>query len=145
MSREETRLTEIGEIVECFAQSPYYLDRSIFLLKNSVIPAINNGKYLPWFGKGKKLLGVVTYAFLTDEEKENNEFDGDEVFARNSGDNLHFCQFVCNGSKRDVLKFVRFIQKSLSHQYPDIPIATGTRKKNGSSRPELWFRKEVAL
>lgn len=129
-------------ITNLFKADEYYKSKPIFLLENSVFPALKNDKYVV-YKPGKEIKGICTYAFLTDEEIQKNEFDGDEVFARDEGQNLHFCQFICHAPKREVFKFVRTIQRILSDKYPDYATASGIRKKSGSMRPELWFRKDL--
>lgn len=135
-------LDTVEGITNLFKIDEYYKSKPIFLLANSVFPALKNDKYVT-YKSGSEIKGLCTYAFLTNEEIATNEFDGETVFARNEGSNLHFCQFLCHGTKREVFKFVREIQRTLSEKYPDHMNASGTRKKSGSTRPELWFRKDL--
>ena len=101
-------------MAELFARDAYYKQRPISLLSNSVFPALEHKKWLARFSKDKSLTGFCSYAFLKASEIETNRFDGKEAFSRKDGEVLHICQFVCEGDKREVFSFVRYIHESLS-------------------------------
>ena len=126
------------EATEMFSKDAHYMSKPLSVLRNSIFPALENGKYITWPVKGKSI-GFCTYAFLTDNEVNENSFF-ETAFSRENGDNLHICNFVCNGTRSDIFSFVRHIQKTLSSKYPDKPFASAVRKKNGSQRPAKYVK-----
>lgn len=138
-----TSIVEMKSLAaDLFANDPYYADRGKSWIETDIFPAIENDKYIAVI-KSKKLSAFVSYAFLTEQEVLENNFNTSVVFKRKSGDVLHVCQFICREGKRSVYSFVKHIHKSLSKKYPTALIATSKRKRNGTERPQLWFRKDA--
>lgn len=133
----------VGEVTLLFCKDDFYRQRKVFSIANVTVPALINDKYKVWI-KDSELVGFCTYAFLTEQEIEENKFNGFEVFARTDGEKLHFTQFVCLAGRKETFKFVRQIQKELSQQYKKKRLASGLRVRlDGSTRPEKWFRKDT--
>ena len=69
-------------------------------------------------------------------------WDGDEVYSRDVGGVLFFPKFQCRQGRREVIRFIREIQRVLSGRYPDVETAGGLRVyADGSERDEKWHRK----
>ena len=135
------RLAIVGEVAELFARDAYYKKKPISLLSNSIFPALDHGKWLARFSEDKSLTGFCSYAFLKASEIEENKFEGKEAFSRKDGEVLHICQFVCDGDKREVFSFVRYIQETLSKKYPERPFASARRLGSGTHRPAKYVKK----
>jgi hypothetical protein len=131
------------QAADLFRNDPYYSDNGSGWLARNIFVPIEYDKSIS-FIRDNKLLGLVTYAFLTEEEIKEDSINAVEVFKRDGGGQLHFCQFLCRTGRQDVLDFVRHITKTLSKKYPDAKTATAFRKHtNGSQRPSVWFRKDA--
>lgn len=133
----------VAQVTHLFCSDAYYRRRPLFVFANSVLPAIRHGKYIADLEDGR-IIGFMSYCFLTNEEYEANKWDGEEVFARDSGDILYFSQFCFVGPKRKMVEFVRNIRKEMSRMFPELKTAKSHRVRlDGSMRPERWYRKDT--
>ena len=115
-------------------------------IKNSIYYAVKHDKYMLHFKKGStplECIGFCTWGFFRREEIDNRHWHGDNVYSRMAGEVLYFPMFYCDGGAKEVLKFIRNIQKFFYIHYPDIAKAEGWKmNKDHSMRKELWFRKK---
>ena len=118
-------------------------------IKNSIYYAVKHDKYMLHFKKGStplECIGFCTWGFFRREEIDNRHWHGDNVYSRMAdlpSEILYFPMFYCDGGAKEVLKFIRNIQKFFYIHYPDIATAEGWKmNKDHSMRKELWFRKK---
>ena len=118
-------------------------------IKNSIYYAVKHDKYMLHFKKGStplECIGFCTWGFFRREEIDTRHWHGDNVYSRMAdepGEVLYFPMFYCEGGAKEVLKFIRNIQKFFCIHYPDIATAEGWKmNKDHSMRKELWFRKK---
>jgi hypothetical protein len=132
----------LGEICELYAGSDYFCKSKIFCFKNVLIPALKYDRYFIWREESGRLTGFCAYAFLSQEEIDDDIFNGEEVFQRTGSGIPHFCHFVCETGAKDVRRFISHIRGELSRIYPEDIYASGTRVyPSGKTRPERWIRK----
>jgi len=97
-----------GRMCVLLDSAPMYRDQCIRNLGYRFIPAVQHGRVRYYF-RGDSLTGFVTWAYLTHEEADTGEYDGDEVFARKSGDRLWVMDMVAQDSVlyicRDLYKY----------------------------------------
>ena len=130
-----------GRVMELVYLDPYYSDKTTGSHRNSIYSAVKHGKLLCHW-RDEELLGFCTYGFFTQEELDLDYWSGDEVYSRERGDVLYFPKFQCRAGRREVIKFIREIQRTLSELYPGIETARGLRVyPEGHVRNELWPRK----
>lgn len=132
----------VSQVTHLFCADPFYRRRSMFILANAVLPAIKYGKYLVDEAEGR-IRGFVSYALLTYDEAAQNLWDGDEVSRRDSADVVCLTQFVFDGPRRDMVAFVRRVQRELSKLFPTLKAAHADRvRPDGSKRPAIMYRKD---
>ena len=133
----------VAQVTHLFCADEYYRRRPLFTFANSVLPAIRHGKYIADLEEGR-VIGFMSYCFLTDEEYRTGAWDGEEVFAREDGDVLYFSQFCFVGPRPKMIEFVRNIQREMSRMFPKLSKARSHRVRlDGSMRPEKWYRKDT--
>ena len=69
------------QAADLFRSDPYYKDNSYSWIARNVFLPIEYGKAIS-FIRDNKLRGLVTYAFLTEEEIKENRIDALKVFQR---------------------------------------------------------------
>jgi hemolysin-activating ACP:hemolysin acyltransferase len=131
----------LGRVMSLVLNDNYYKNHSVLNVKNSVYRAIEHDKCFVHRVDGE-VVGYCTWGFFTRVEIDNDLWDGDEVFARSSGEVLFFPKFQCRAGRREVTSFIRSIQKHLSDNHQNIATAEGLRLyPDGSKRDEKWHRK----
>jgi hemolysin-activating ACP:hemolysin acyltransferase len=94
-----------GEVMELVHLDPYWGGVKTSSHTNSIYYAVKHGKCFVHHN-GHKLLGFCTYGFFTRDEIEQDLWDGDEVYSRQSGEVLYFPKFQCRAGRKEVLRFV---------------------------------------
>lgn len=130
----------LGQVMELVLRDRFYDKTTIWQNRNSIYYAVKHDKIL-LHKRGEDLIGFATYGFFTEKELELDSWNGDEVYSREEGI-LFFPKFQCRAGRREVIKFIRDIQKFMFKHYPDVEIGKGLRVyPNGSTRDEKWHRK----
>ena len=130
----------LGQVMELVLRDRFYDKTTLWQNRNSIYYAVKHGKIL-LHKRGEDLIGFATYGFFTEKELELDSWNGDEVYSREEGI-LFFPKFQCRAGRREVIKFIRGIQKFMFKHYPDVEIGKGLRVyPNGSTRNEKWHRK----
>ncbi len=130
----------LGQVMELVLRDRFYDKTTLWQNRNSIYYAVKHGKIL-LHKRGEDLIGFATYGFFTEKELELDSWNGDEVYSREEGV-LFFPKFQCRAGRREVIKFIRGIQKFMFKHYPDVEIGKGLRVyPNGSTRDEKWHRK----
>ena len=139
----------LGKLMGFVLQCDKFQHWKAWEIKNSIYYAVKHDKYMLHFKKGStplKCIGFCTWGFFRREEIDNRHWHGDNVYSRMAdkpGEVLYFPMFYCDGGAKEVLKFIRNIQKFFYIHYPDIATAEGWKmNKDHSMRKELWFRKK---
>ena len=91
-----------------------------------LLPALDSGQ-IKLFYRDDKCVGLVTWAFMTEEEFDTREYDGSEIFSRDSGDLLVVIDMIAPGGRSDVLWISRSMQKYLHSCYPGVSKIFGHR------------------
>jgi hemolysin-activating ACP:hemolysin acyltransferase len=132
-----------GEVMELVHLDPYYADVTTGFHTNSIYYAVKHDKCLVHHD-GHRLLGFCTYGFFAQEELDSRTWCGNEVYSRESGEVLYFPKFQCRAGRREVARFIRRIQGTLSNKYPGVCGAAGLRVyPDGQMRAEKWPRKST--
>jgi len=98
-----------------------------------LLPAIKSDQIRLFYRDGE-CVGLVTWAFMTDEEFETRQYSGEEIFSRRSGDVLVFVDMIAPYGRRDVFWMCRELRKQFWIHYPFLKGAMAHRgKRNG------WF------
>lgn len=130
-----------GRVMELIHLDPYYAKTTTADHTNSIYFAIKHDKLLGQISDGR-LVGFCTYGFFTQKEIETDKWNGDDVYSRNEGEVLYFPKFQCRAGRKEVIRFIRNIQKMFAERYPEIEIAGGLRVyPDGRVRTEKWHRK----
>ena len=130
----------LGQVMELVLRDRFYDKTTLWQNRNSIYYAVKHGKIL-LHKRGEDLIGFATYGFFTEKELELDSWNGDDVYSREEGI-LFFPKFQCRAGRREVIKFIRGIQKFMFKHYPDVEIGKGLRVyPNGSTRDEKWHRK----
>lgn len=131
----------LGQVMGLILTDEFYSGSLVHGTRNSVYYAIKHGKCLVHRVDGN-VVGYCTWGFFTEEELSLDCWDGDEVYSRDVGGVLFFPKFQCRQGRREVIRFIREIQRVLSGRYPDVETAGGLRVyADGSERDEKWHRK----
>ena len=67
-----------------------------------LLPAIENEQIRLFYRDGK-CVGLITWAFMTEEEFETRNYSGVEIFARRDGEIMVFIDMIAPHGKNDVL------------------------------------------
>ena len=130
-----------GRIMELVHLDPFWGSTRTSSHTNSIYYAVKHGKVLVHFA-GDRLVGFCTYGFFTEKELEGDNWFGEEVYSRKTGDVLFFPKFQCRAGRREVIRFIRDIQGYMYESYPGVETAGGLRVyPEGRRRSELWHRK----
>ena len=133
----------LGRVMELVHLDRFYAKKSTWENRNAVYYAVKHGKVLTHWD-GDNLVGYCSYGFFTRDELDKDLWNGDEVYARDTGDILYFPKFQCRHGKREVIKFIRNIQQHMFNNYPDVHTAEGLRVYPiGRTRNEKWHRKSA--
>ena len=83
-----------------------------------LLPAIANDQ-LRLFYRDDECVGLITWAFMTNDEFETRVYDGAEIFGRDDGDKMVFVDMIAPHGKNDVLWMCKEMRKqfycSVSH------------------------------
>ena len=133
----------LGRVMELVHLDRFYAKKLTWENRNAVYYAVKHGKVLTHWD-GDNLVGYCSYGFFTRDELDKDLWNGDEVYARDTGDILYFPKFQCRHGKREVIKFIRNIQQHMFNNYPDVHTAEGLRVYPiGRTRNEKWYRKSA--
>ena len=134
----------LGKVMTLVLNDDYYEKSTVWGTKNSILNAVKHNKCLIWENSKKEVTGYVTYGFLTQKEIDTDLWNGDEMYARNEGEVLYFPKFQCRAGRRELIKFIRYIQKYIFKHYPHIATAGGLRVyPDGRKRNEKWHRRKL--
>lgn len=92
-----------------------------------LIPALDSGKYRVYWDVADVPRGFVSWAFLTREEFESGDYDGREVFQRESGDLFVVMDMIAPYGQNDVLLISRDLRKTFKRLYPDVETVVARR------------------
>ncbi len=84
-----------------------------------LLPAIANERVRLFYRDGE-CVGLITWAFMTDDEFDSREYVGAEIFARDDGDKLVFVDMIAPQGKSDVLWMCKEMRKQFWSQYPNV-------------------------
>ena len=134
----------LGKCMEFVLQCDKFQHWKTWELQNAIGYAAKYGKILTHFRTANKQLeciGFCTWGFFRREEIDTRHWHGDNVYSRMAdlpGEVLYFPMFYCDGGAKEVLKFIRNIQKFIYIHYPDIAKAEGWRDYgNGQKRKSI--------
>lgn len=99
-----------------------------------LIPAIDNEQIRLFYRDGK-CVGLVTWAFMTEEEFETRDYSGVEVFARRDGEIMVVIDMIAPHGKNDVLWISKEMRKHFYTHYPDVKDVRAHRGKRDGSFP----------
>ena len=134
----------LGKLMGFVLQCDKFQHWKAWEIKNSIYYAVKHDKYMLHFKKGStplECIGFCTWGFFRREEIDTRHWHGDNVYSRMAdepGEVLYFPMFYCEGGAKEVLKFIRNIQKFIYIHYPDIAKAEGWRDySNGQKRKSI--------
>ena len=97
-----------------------------------LLPAIENEQIRLFYRDGE-CVGLITWAFFTQEEFDSREYSGEEIFARKDGEVMVFVDMIAPRGRNDVLWMCKEMRKQFYTQYPDVKDVRAHRgKRNGS-------------
>ena len=99
-----------------------------------LLPAIENEQIRLFYRDGK-CVGLITWAFMTEEEFETRNYSGVEIFARRDGEIMVFIDMIAPHGKNDVLWMCKEMRKQFYTQYPDVKDVRAHRGKRDGSFP----------
>ena len=99
-----------------------------------LLPAIDN-EQIRLFYRGDKCVGLITWAFMTEEEFDTRDYSGVEIFARRDGEIMVFIDMIAPHGKNDVLWMCKEMRKQFYTQYPDVKDVRAHRGKRDGSFP----------
>ena len=99
-----------------------------------LLPAISNDQIRLFYRDGE-CVGLITWAFMTDEEFDSRIYDGEEIFSRRSGDCLVFVDMIAPKGKSDVLWMCKEMRKQFYVQYPEVENVYAHRGKRTGAFP----------
>jgi hemolysin-activating ACP:hemolysin acyltransferase len=81
------------------------------------------------------MIGLTTWALLTEEEGRTGTYYGPEAFARDSGDQLWVMDQILPAGKRQVIQAVRDLRTFFYDAYPEYPRVYAWRGPRSTSYP----------
>ena len=104
-----------------------------------LIPAIENDQIRLFYREGE-WIGLITWAFMTEEEFETRDYSGMEIFSRRDGDIMVFVDMIAPHGKNDVLWMCKEMRKQFFTQYPAVKDVRAHRGKRNGSFPNkgVW-------
>ena len=99
-----------------------------------LLPAIANERVRLFYRDGE-CVGLITWAFMTDDEFDSREYVGAEIFARDDGDRLVFVDMIAPHGKSDVLWMCKEMRKQFCVQYPSVENVYAHRGKRTGAFP----------
>ena len=99
-----------------------------------LIPAIDN-EQIKLFYRDGECVGLVTWAFMTEEEFETRDYSGVEIFARRDGEIMVVIDMIAPHGKNDVLWISKEMRKHFYTHYPDVKDVRAHRGKRDGSFP----------
>jgi hemolysin-activating ACP:hemolysin acyltransferase len=133
----------LGSVMSLVFNDNFYEKHRMTNIRNSVYRAIEHDKCFVHRVDGE-IVGYCTWGFFRREEIDRDYWDGGEVFSRDFSDGLilFFPKFQCRAGRREVIRFIRDIQRFMWDNYPNVEIGEGLRLyPDGSKRDEKWHRK----
>ena len=98
-----------------------------------LMPALESGQYRIYRDEDDRPYGLITWAFMTEEEFETRDYSGEEIFARDDGDVLVFVDMIAPRGKNDVLSIFRDMRRSFVTMYPHVDKVLAHRgQRNGT-------------
>jgi len=110
-----------------------------------LLPAIENNQ-IRLFYRGDECVGLITWAFFTQEEFDSREYSGEEIFARRDGEVMVFVDMIAPGGRNDVLWMCKQMRKQFYVQYPWVENVYAHRGKRNGSFPNKgrWHETHAA-
>ena len=99
-----------------------------------LIPAIDNDQIKLFYRDGE-CVGLVTWAFMTEEEFDTRDYSGVEIFARRDGEIMVVIDMIAPHGKNDVLWISKEMRKHFYTHYPDVKDVRAHRGKRDGSFP----------
>jgi hemolysin-activating ACP:hemolysin acyltransferase len=99
-----------------------------------LLPAIANDQ-LRLFYRDDECVGLITWAFMTNDEFETRVYDGAEIFGRDDGDKMVFVDMIAPQGKNDVLWMCKEMRKQFYVQYPMVENVYAHRGKRTGAFP----------
>lgn len=99
-----------------------------------LLPALGHGKCLFHYENGE-VVGLTTYAFLTEDEGRNRQYYGPDCFPRTSGQQVWFIDQIIPGGSRHVRQAARDLKKYFFDAYPEYPRVYAWRGPRMTSFP----------
>ena len=101
-----------------------------------LLPAID-AEQIRLFYRDGECVGLITWAFMTEEEFASRTYDGAEIFARDDGEVLVVVDMIAPRGRSDVLWMGKEIRKQFYAQYPWVTEARAHRgERNGAFRKQ---------
>lgn len=101
-----------------------------------LMPALESGQYRI-YRRGDEPYGLVTWAFMTQEEFDTGNYSGEEVFARDDGELFVFLDMIAPGGQNDVLSICRDLRASFLTMYPHVEKAVAHRGPRNGVFPNI--------
>jgi hemolysin-activating ACP:hemolysin acyltransferase len=109
-----------------------------------LLPAID-AEQIRLFYRDGECVGLITWAFMTEEEFASRTYDGAEIFARDDGEVLVFVDMIAPKGKSDVLWMCKEMRKQFYEQYPWVTEVRAHRGKRTGAFPNKgsWHETDV--
>lgn len=91
-----------------------------------LLPAVESEKCWVFYRDGR-LVGLVTWGFMTAEEFETRVYWGPDVFSRNSGELLVLVDMIAPSGMNDVLWMSRKLRRYFRGAYPEVDTVVAHR------------------
>ena len=110
-----------------------------------LIPAIENDQ-IRLFYRDSECVGLITWAFMTEEEFDSREYSGVEIFSRREGEIMVFVDMIAPYGRNDVLWMCKQMRKQFYVQYPWVENVYAHRGKRNGSFPNKgkWHETHAA-
>lgn len=128
--RDLTDALELWTTVEPYSQFPSQT------IAWRLMPALESGQYRI-YRRGDEPYGLVTWAFMTQEEFDTGDYSGEEVFTRDDGELLVFLDMIAPGGRNDVLSICRDLRASFLTMYPHVEKAVAHRGPRNGVFPNI--------
>jgi len=109
-----------------------------------LLPAIENDQFRVFY-RGDDCVGLITWAFMTQDEFDSRDYSGPEIFGRRSGDMMVFVDMIAPNGTSDVLWICKEMRKQFYVQYPDVDKVFAHRGKRSGVFPNkgAWHEAHV--
>lgn len=99
-----------------------------------LLPAVENGKCRVFYRDGR-LVGLVTWGFMTAEEFRTRFYWGPDVFSRDSGERLVVVDMIAPLGRNDVLWMCRKLRRYFREAYPEVDTVVAHRGSRTGTFP----------